>query len=427
MMGNIGCMKNFRLPSLFLIITLLLSVEPFSLPSPGDPACRLNFSTFPYRPIGGCTNVKEKLKNWNGFPKTSCCQNTLVVLSHALAVQAYNHPSGNIFIEQDQWSNCSGPFRLQPDVSVRTCGFDGFFYGSGKCSTLHLSDIGHSVVLQCSRFGSSWFDEACGGCTSAISKALDQMLHDMKVDGGDHTEQAVCLVSLIVSVIAGIMNNTSAIDDFDRCLPALAVPGGIIVLLDSCNVAEALLSVTLVMIALTVVVTLITCVWKNQKQEEKPVLNEDVTATCSGLYRFSKAEIENAINCVNEKICLGRGRAGHVYKGMLPSGQLVAIKQIYRINTLDTFTGEIELLSRVRHPNIVCLLGYCIENGEQFLVYEYCSNGNLAQHLLKKDTILTWDLRVKILRDCAFALKYLHDHVDGCIVHGDIKAKLSAT
>ncbi|KAL0302968.1 UNVERIFIED_CONTAM: Wall-associated receptor kinase-like 14 [Sesamum radiatum] len=422
MMENIGCM-NFRLPSLFLIITLL-SVEAFSLPSPGDPGCRLNFSTLPYRPVGGCTNVKEKLKDWNGFPKTSCCQNALVVFSHALAVQAYNDPSGNIFVGQDQWSNCSGPFRLQPDVSVQTCGFDDFYYGSGKCSTLRLSDVDHNVVLQCSRFGSSSFDEACGGCTSAISKVLDRMLHGMKVDSSDHTEKAVCLVSLIVSVIAGKTNNTSGIDDFNRCLPALAVPESANYIKLNSNVAETLLSVALVMIALTVVVTLITCVRKNQEQEKKPLLNKDVTATCCGLYRFSKAEIENAINWGNEKIFLGRGRAGCVYKGMLPSGQVVAVKQIYRIKTLDVFTREIELLSRVRHPNLVCLLGYCIENGEQYLVYEYCPNGNIAQHLLRKDTVLTWDLRVKILRDCAFALKYLHNHVDGSIVHGEIKAKL---
>ncbi|KAL0298557.1 UNVERIFIED_CONTAM: putative leucine-rich repeat receptor-like protein kinase [Sesamum radiatum] len=307
-MENIGCM-NFRLPSLFLIITLL-SVEAFSLPSPGDPGCRLNFSTFSYRPIGGCTTVKERLKDWNGFPKTSCCQNALVVFSHALAVQAYNDPLGNIFVGKDQWSNCSGPFRLQPHVSVQTCGFDDFHYGSGKCSTLQLSNVRYNIVLQCSRFGSSSFDKACGGCTSAISKELDRMLHDMEVDRSDHTEKAVCLVSLIVSVIAGKMNNNTGIDDFNRCLPALAVPGSANYIKLNSNVTEALLSVALMMIALTVVVTLITCVQKNQKQEKKPLLNKDVTARCCGLYRFSKAEIENAINCGNEKILLGRGRAG---------------------------------------------------------------------------------------------------------------------
>ncbi|KAK4487861.1 hypothetical protein RD792_003597 [Penstemon davidsonii] len=177
---------------------------------------------------------------------------------------------------------------------------------------------------------------------------------------------------------------------------------------------------TLVMIGLTAVIMLIKYVTKNRKQENKPIY-QDIAATCSGLYRFSKAEIKNALNYGPEKKFLGRGSAGEVYKGMLPSGQLVAIKHIYKSNTSDSFTSEIEGLSRVRHTNLVCLLGCCIEDGEQYLVYEYCPNGNLAQHLLRKDSLLTWDLRVKILRNCALALKYLHFHTDGCIVHRDIK------
>ncbi|KAH6804853.1 hypothetical protein C2S51_029684 [Perilla frutescens var. frutescens] len=122
-----------------------------------------------------------------------------------------------------------------------------------------------------------------------------------------------------------------------------------------------------------------------------------------------------------EKKFLGRGSAGQVYRGKLPSGQLVAIKKLFQSNTSDSFAREIDGLSRVRHPNLVCLFGCCIEDGEQYLVYEYCPNGNLAEHLLTEDCVLTWDLRVKILRDCAAALKYLHYHMSGCIVHRDIK------
>ncbi|XP_059308167.1 putative serine/threonine-protein kinase [Lycium ferocissimum] len=148
---------------------------------------------------------------------------------------------------------------------------------------------------------------------------------------------------------------------------------------------------------------------------------KELASNCSGLYSFSKAEIENAINFAEEKKFLGRGSAGQVFKGILPSGQVVAIKQIYRSNTSDSFTRELENLSRVRHPNLVCLFGCCIEDGEQYLVYEYCSAGNLAQHLLRKDRVLSWEQRVRILRDCALALRYLHTYIDGYIVHRDIK------
>jgi len=113
-------------------------------------------------------------------------------------------------------------------------------------------------------------------------------------------------------------------------------------------------------------------------------LQGKVVSTWSGLYRFSKAEIEKAINYGNSKVNLGSGSAGRVYQGVLPSGQLVAVKHIYKTAMSDSFTREVERLSKIRHPNLVCLLGCCIENGEQYLIYEYCSNGNLAQNLLSK-------------------------------------------
>jgi len=74
--------------------------------------------------------------------------------------------------------------------------------------------------------------------------------------------------------------------------------------------------------------------------------------------------------------------AGEVYKGILPSGQAVAIKKISNRNNSDSFTREVEGLSRIRHPNLVCLFGYCIEDDEQYLVYEFCFGVNLAHHLL---------------------------------------------
>ncbi|KAL8051877.1 hypothetical protein ABFX02_06G177300 [Erythranthe guttata] len=223
------------------------------------------------------------------------------------------------------------------------------------------------------------------------------------------------------------MNLSTSADDFDRCLPALANPEPVnYIQVKKSHLSEALLAVTLVMIGLAMIIMLIKHVTKTKKQmkkEKTETLNKELAVRCSGLYRFSKTEIENAINCTaaDSKQLLGRGSAGQVYKGMLPSGQLIAIKQLFRTNTSDSFAREIDGLSRVRHANLVCLFGCGIASGVQYLVYEYCSNGNLAQHLLRKDCVLTWDLRVKILRGCACALRYLHHHADGCIVHRDIK------
>jgi hypothetical protein len=97
-----------------------------------------------------------------------------------------------------------------------------------------------------------------------------------------------------------------------------------------------------------------------KKKPRKAVQSKVNITTWSGLYTFSKAEIENAINFGKEKICLGRGSAGCVYKGVLPSGQVVAIKHINKNSISDSFKREVDNLSRVRHPNLVCLFGCCV-------------------------------------------------------------------
>lgn len=138
----------------------------------------------------------------------------------------------------------------------------------------------------------------------------------------------------------------------------------------------------IVVVAIVFIIFMVKCVSK-KKPRKHAQLKE--IATWSGLYWFTKTEIENAMNYYGkERISLGRGSAGQVYRGVLPSGQIVAIKHLIKSNTSssDSFTRELAGLSRLRHPNLVCLFGCCMEGGERYLVYEFCANGNLAQHLL---------------------------------------------
>ncbi|KAI3470399.1 hypothetical protein Pfo_027062 [Paulownia fortunei] len=96
------------------------------------------------------------------------------------------------------------------------------------------------------------------------------------------------------------------------------------------------------MIGLTAVIILIKYATKKGKKEKKEVLYKEIATAFCVLYMFSKAEIEKALNYTTEREFLGRGSAGQVYKGMLPSGQLVAMKQFIQSNTSDSFTREIE-------------------------------------------------------------------------------------
>ncbi|KAH0695169.1 hypothetical protein KY285_022266 [Solanum tuberosum] len=410
------------------IFQICLIFANLTAPSPEDADCGLNFTSSPYKPSGECIAIdQEIIHEWDSFPTTRCCQNALNFFTQALAKQAIQQ--GNLFLHKDQWGRCaSGSFEHQPSVSIDKCGLNSLYQQSSQCSTLSLTSIlqDHNfkdVRDNCSSFTSSNFDHACKDCTSAIKSARDHFLHQFNANDNE-TERAICIVAVVISVTTTKLNDPSLIDDFFRCLPGLNT-------LDKSSedyikikysLAKALVAIVLAIFVMMMAIFLVKYVTRNARAGRKLLLSKPkMFASCPGLYTFSKAEIENAINNIDEKKFLGRGSAGQVFKGVLPSGQVVAIKQIYRSNTSDSFSRELENLSRVRHPNLVCLFGCCIEDGEQYLVYEYCSAGNLAQHLLRKERVLSWEQRVKILRDCALALRYLHSYIDGFIVHRDIK------
>lgn len=136
-------------------------------------------------------------------------------------------------------------------------------------------------------------------------------------------------------------------------------------------------------------------------------------------------EIERATNSFSEKQRLGTGAFGTVYAGKLRDDEWVAIKKIKHrdTNSIDQVMNEIKLLSYVSHPNLVRLLGCCIEEGEQILVYEYMPNGTLSQHLQRKRSKgLPWTIRLTIASETANAIAYLHSAMHPPIYHRDIKS-----
>ncbi|MCO5562544.1 hypothetical protein L7F22_016172 [Adiantum nelumboides] len=141
-----------------------------------------------------------------------------------------------------------------------------------------------------------------------------------------------------------------------------------------------------------------------------------------GFYIFHLKELAKATNSFSESLMIGEGSAGAVYLGNLPSGKLVAVKRILKEKKVETFNKEVELLARIRHPNLTALLGYCQSKFVHLLVYEFMSNGDLGRKLLDPNTRpLTWDQRVKVAIDCAKGLTYLHEFPQGPIIHRDIK------
>lgn len=140
---------------------------------------------------------------------------------------------------------------------------------------------------------------------------------------------------------------------------------------------------------------------------------------------YPHKEIERATNGFAENQRLGTGAYGTVYAGKLHNGEWVAIKKIrYRDHeSVEQVMNEIKLLSSVSHPNLVRLLGCCIENGEQILVYEYMPNGTLSQHLQReRGSVLPWTTRLTIAAETAHAIAHLHSAMNPPIYHRDIKS-----
>ncbi|XP_038989100.1 L-type lectin-domain containing receptor kinase IX.1-like [Phoenix dactylifera] len=144
----------------------------------------------------------------------------------------------------------------------------------------------------------------------------------------------------------------------------------------------------------------------------------------SGPRKFPYSVLEGATKNFMEERKLGGGGFGEVYRGVLHDSQLeVAIKRISRGSKQGTkeYISEVTIISRLRHRNLVQLIGYCHERGDLLLVYEYMPNKSLDYHLYKKTRLLLWPERYKIALGLASALLYLHEEWEQCVIHRDVK------
>lgn len=142
---------------------------------------------------------------------------------------------------------------------------------------------------------------------------------------------------------------------------------------------------------------------------------------------YTLRELEEATNGLDEENVIGEGGYGIVYRGVLADQTIVAVKNLLnnRGQAEKEFKVEVEVIGRVRHKNLVRLLGYCVEGAYRMLVYEYVDNGNLDQWLhgdVGEVSPLTWEIRMNIILGTAKGLAYLHEGLEPKVVHRDVKS-----
>ncbi|WOL18333.1 putative receptor-like protein kinase [Canna indica] len=211
---------------------------------------------------------------------------------------------------------------------------------------------------------------------------------------------------------------------------------------------EMILAVVLASVAVVAIASSTFCAWIVWQRSRQTLGSEDLESSDAGRglpfgtilgrynsFKLSKKELitlidyaslESATNKFNESNFLGEGGFAFVYKACFNGEVFAAVKKLSGggQDCEKEFENELDLLGRIRHPNIVSLLGYCVHGEERFIVYELMENGSLESQLHgpSHGSALTWNIRIKIALDIARGLEYLHEHCNPPIIHRDLKS-----
>ncbi|KAM0064008.1 putative transferase, protein kinase RLK-Pelle-RKF3 family [Helianthus debilis subsp. tardiflorus] len=447
--------------NLFITITFtLFSLSPSTLShtppnSTNSTHCPVNFNYVLHIPW---PTVDCRHSATSGNPttpvtnSTACCQTLLSVFGISLA---HHLKTTSYFKLPDLATStaCLTDFQsklniLKLPINLATFCFDPvqFVISSNTCAAIRTvkdwrQKLGKSTLLDSSCRNDLTDLTACANCVDAGLRVHRQLL---ALDG--NFSHSIDCFYFVVLYAAGIVNRLGPESDGAVSCPfgINAVPklhkngsnffwrfgliGGVVgVMVVSCFVGLYLW-------------------WERIRKRESGKIGESgVGEFGSGRVRrrpntgsiwFTIQELEKATDNFSVKNFVGRGGFGVVYKGVLPDGSVVAVKKIVEseFEGNDDFCNEVEIISNLRHRNLVSLRGCCIhgededyerKDDQRYLVYEYMSNGNLDDHLfpsMSRLPPLTWPQRKNIILDVAKGLAYLHYGVKPAIYHRDIKA-----
>ncbi|KAG5235104.1 cysteine-rich receptor protein [Salix suchowensis] len=193
------------------------------------------------------------------------------------------------------------------------------------------------------------------------------------------------------------------------------------------NTAVRIIVITVVPVVGVMILVICICLFiRTRKQREKERVETTNKIESAESLQFAFSTIQDATEDFSEKNRLGQGGFGVVYKGVLPSGQEIAVKRLSKGSGQGDleFKNEVLLVAKLQHRNLVKLLGFCLEGIERLLIYEFVPNSSLDHFIFDptKHVQLNWERRYKIIRGIARGLLYLHEDSRLRIIHRDLKA-----
>ncbi|KAG9458941.1 hypothetical protein H6P81_003449 [Aristolochia fimbriata] len=156
--------------------------------------------------------------------------------------------------------------------------------------------------------------------------------------------------------------------------------------------------------------------------KELESLHEKYSSTCR---LFSYQELVQATSNFSPEYLIGKGGSSKVYKGYLPDGKELAVKILKpSADVVKEFILEIEIITTLTHKNVISLFGFCFEDNNLLMVYDFLSRGSLEENLHgeKGKCILGWGDRYKVALGVAEALDYLHSRAVQPVIHRDVKS-----
>ncbi|KAJ7971754.1 Kinase family protein [Quillaja saponaria] len=166
----------------------------------------------------------------------------------------------------------------------------------------------------------------------------------------------------------------------------------------------------------------------SSESRQKPSSPTEESNAHTKAHTITFRELATATNNFRDEAFIGQGGFGAVYKGHLENtGQTIAVKKLDQTGLQGDkeFLVEVLMLSLLRHPNLVNLIGYCAEGDQRLLMYEHMPLGSLESHLhdlMPDEEPLDWNTRMKIAAGTAKGLNYLHHEANPPVIYRDLKS-----